>query len=83
MLLLSLVFEIFDLAFFAVEPVTQLPLNLDHYITTVYGLIHSVTHVFPFLTIAIPFILLAFTAELGLFSYTVILRIVKLIRGAG
>lgn len=83
MLLLGLIFEILDLAFYAVDPITSLPLGITSSIHIAYGFVHFGTHVFPFLSVAIPFMLLAFTAESGYFLYQIIMRIVKIIRGAG
>lgn len=81
--LLALLFTILNLAFFFVDPITELPFGMDAVLTQIYGLVHAGTTVFPPLAYALTFLLFGISLELGYQAYQVVMRIIKLIRGSG
>jgi len=62
--------------------ITELPLGLDNALTTVYSLVHSGITVFPFIGIAMGYVLAAFAIELAFYSWLFISYVIKFIRGA-
>jgi len=81
--LLALLFTILNLAFFFVDPITELPFGMSDALDTVYALVHSGVQLFPPLGTAITFLLLGLSIELAYQGYQVVNRIINLIRGAG
>jgi len=81
--LLALLFSLLNLAFFFVDPITELPFGMDTALSTIYGFVHAGTSVFPPLAFALTFLLFGISLELGYQAYQVVMRVVKLIRGSG
>jgi len=82
-ILLTLLFQILNLATFMLDPVESLPYNMEANLITIYTLTHSAVFLFPPLGAALVFLIFGLSIEFGYQGYQVVMRIVKLIRGAG
>jgi len=62
--------------------ITTLPFGLDNDLSLVYSLVHSAIRVWPFIGIAMGYIILAVSIELSFFGWRIISYVARFIRGA-
>ena len=81
--ILNLLVSLVNFLFSFLPQVSILPFGLSDTLVSIYGYVHAMASIFPFIASAMSYMLLGISLETSYFVYKLVARVVNWIRGSG